>query len=296
MDKLRSDMTEPIYIRPSTVSSYLLCPGRPIQAYRPGYNTVPNEALLFGSLVHWYIEFGLQNEGQRPTFAEGARALEEIFVKDQRNDEPLAMTDTVPPSKVRDMISEADKALVNWQAYVFPKLPLEPPVIEETLEMVIGGYNDRPVILTGTPDIVYPEASLIIDWKTAGRDWDKDKKNGQIQPIAYPMLYANQHQVSPPKNFHFWVYDRSKIFWSLHKREGVRPEQTTAFLLLALQVAIDIEEQRNLWTPAGGGFKARGWHCSPQYCDAWGVCVGKFLVADGRENEPALTIKERWSE
>ncbi len=282
-----------IYVRPSTVTSHALCPARTGLIRKEGH--YPNEALLFGSLVHWMIEQTLR--GNQFSSAGALLELSVMFVKDIPDSVDTVDFKSVTSQDQRQlMVYEADEAWKAWRSKVQPLLPDEVPFIEETLAMSVHYGKNQPheIVLRGTPDAVYPEAGLMIDWKTAGRAWAKDKAEGQLQRIAYPMMAAadKDWQID---TFIFWVYDRAKKVWDKYETASGPHRAEAAFLFNTLQVAFNQMNEHTTYTPSGGGFKARGWHCSPQYCDAWGICDGKYLVADGQADQPALTLKERWA-
>ena len=279
-----------IYVRPSTVTSNALCPARTGLRDKEGFNHYPNEALLFGTLVHWMIEVNLN--GVAITLKEVEDYLFNAFVKDV----PFPTEDTVTLGQVTTkrqrtaVVQEAQRAYSLWLLMVYPNLPKEEPRVEELLDQRIGDIAEYKVVLRGTPDAYYPKAGVFVDWKTAGRNWAADKAQGQLQRVAYPMMVPFDVQ-----SFDFWVYDRSGEWWNKFSTPPGTPAEDRAFAANAMQVARYELDQTTTYTPSGGGFKSRGWHCSPQYCDAWAVCDGKYLVADGKADAVPLTLKERWS-
>jgi len=284
-----------IYVRPSTVQSFALCPARTLLRGEPGFNHYPNEALLFGTMMHWTIEHELT--GESSTNREALDELENAFSKNVPDADTagvLSMSVVTTQKQRQDLLDEVSKAFVLWKKEVKPNLPDEVPVIEEPLEMQLGTYRDYQIVLRGTPDAVYPNTEIIVDWKTAGRNWNDDKASGQLQRVGYPLMAAadKNWEIS---EFHYWVFDRSGEQWNLFKVPVGTPEAQAAFMENAFAVGVAQIENTSSYTPSGGGFKARGWNCSPKYCDAWSVCDGKFLVADGQAEEPALTLQERWS-
>jgi hypothetical protein len=286
-----------IYVRPSTVTSNALCPARTGLRGTEGFNYYPNEALLFGTLVHWMIEMTLKEIDWTATDAEDY--LHEAFL----NDVPKAVgLNLIPLNKVTSkqqrvvLVKEAMVAWSLWQSMVHPSLPKGEPDVEVEIEQRIGyiygeSAQEYNVVLRGTPDAWYPQAGVFVDWKTAGRGWAPDKAEGQLQRIGYPMMKESINVAS----FDFWVFDRSAQWWERFRTPPGGGPEVRAFAANAMQVARYELEQATTYTPSGGGFKSRGWHCSPQYCDAWAVCDGKYLVADGRADDKPLTLKERWS-
>ena len=286
-------------IRPSTVGSWMLCPGRPGYRGTEGYQYYPNEALLFGSGMHWAIEQVLANGSVEVDEIE--KELHGIFVKDL----PALKPDIVYLNKVttktarQKMAKEIMNAVVEWEVNVRPLLPDEEPQIEQTLRALAGEHDNEStppirVYVQGTPDAVYPETGMIVDWKSAGRMWDAKKVEGQIQPIAYPWM-SGENGV-PIERFVFWVFDRQSKWWQPFEQnpDGVDRERAEgAFRLAAVNAAVALHDGTWTWTPGGQGWSSRGWHCSPKYCDAWSVCWGKHLIADGKSEQTVPTLKER---
>lgn len=284
-------MTKTLEIRPSTVTSMQLCPARTMLRGEPEFNVIPNEPLPFGSLVHWYIEQHLAMT--IPTKAEARSELARIFYKDSSKKLSEYASDAV----IDALISEAIIAVEAWVDQIQPHLPDEEPIVERKLRTVIGGVPGVDVELFGTPDAIYPKAKLIVDWKTAGKQWDKKKVEGQLQPIAYPLLVGEELGLDI-EEFAFCVYARDSELWHIHNIRLVDVDRRReAFVDLTIGYALMIDSHVPVFTPGGQAFHStRGWHCSPKYCDAWGACSGKYLIADGKAQQPALEDNERgWS-
>jgi len=289
-------MGDVFYIRPSTVQSYLLCPARTGLRGQEGFNYLPNETLLFGSVTHWLIEQIQERGGDVPRIDELLAAMQAVYVKDApdelKDSKLTAVTTRAQRMTLADGALEASEL---WLSQVERNLPSDPHV-EETLEMEIGIWGERPVVLRGTPDSVWPEVGLVADWKTAGRAWDAKKIEGQLQRIYYPMM-ATEHYDEAFIRFDYWVFNRDKSVWDQHKAPAPTEAEMHAAREMAMAVAGSMIETSWTFAPAGQAFHAtRGWHCSPKYCDAWAVCPGKHLIRDGKANQRAITIKERWSE
>lgn len=283
-------MTTTLQIRPSTISSMMLCPARQILK-RDDDAGQTAEALLFGTMTHWRIEQHLLGETGFD-FDRMASKLKELYYEETNGGQLL---DVITKRQAREFINEVMVAYEAWLVEVAPNLPDEAPVLEKTLEAKIWSDDRYEIYLTGTPDAMFLKDGLIADWKTAGRNWNADKVDGQVQPWAYTLLASfNGIEIS---QFDFWVYDRATESWWRHVHS--LPYMNTAHEALIHQAAafaILEHEGIPIYSPAGSGFKARGsWHCSPNYCDQWGRCKGKYLIADGKAHEPALDpITKGW--
>lgn len=268
----------------------MLCPARQT-LIRDDDKKTTAEALLFGTMTHWRIEQEMLGESGFD-FDRMSSRLKELYYEDTNGGDLL---EVVSKRKAREFINEVMVAYEAWVEQVEPMLPDDEPIIEQTMSAEVFNDNEYIVEMTGTPDVVYPVSKLIVDWKTAGRNWNVDKVQGQVQPWAYSLLA--KYNGYPIERFEFWVYDRSTESWWAHvhhledldNAHQALLDQTVAF-------ALQVERGIPVYTPSGSGWKSRGWHCSPQYCDQWGRCNGKYLVADGRANEPALDpISKGWS-
>jgi len=280
-----------LVIRPSTVGSFMLCPARPGYRGEYGYNYIPNRMLLFGSTMHWIIEQELI--GKEWSMSSIMLEMASIFEKDQPNEsEKIHLADVMVKADRVALAAEAVKAVALWSELVAPSLPESEPHVEERLEAVAFEDKRYKVTVSGTPDVFWPQEVLMVDWKSAGQMWKPEKAEGQVQPVAYPWM-AKQSGYDIRK-FIFWVYDRKTEWWGKFERQKSKVLLAEdAFKRQAFAAAVAIEEGTWGFTPAGQGYSSRGWHCQPRYCDAWKCCVGKHLIADGKQNEKALTIKER---
>ena len=282
-------MDEDLFIRPSTVSSMMLCPARQTLKTE-GEAYVPAEPLVFGSLVHWRIEQYLIGK-EALTFDDMSEAFKDIYHRDAS--EGMDIPKFVSKRRIRELINEAMVAFEEWVGVVLPQLPDEEPLVEHKMQAVVWSQEgSKKVYLTGTPDAIYPKAGVIVDWKTAGRNWNIDKVQSQVQPWAYSLMAEDAGYTI--NQFHFWVFDRSTESWWLHRH--MLDDKHAAQMALAEQAAAFaylVDSGVSQYTPAGSGWKPRGWHCSPKYCDQWEFCEGKFLVADGQATQPALTLKEK---
>ena len=278
----------PLEIRPSTVSSMMLCPGRTMGRGNDGFNDKPSEALVFGTLVHARIEQHLLGKGEMSMHEK----LHEIWLDDGGTEHEWKRL--VPIDTRNKVVEGALLAYEKWYQNIRPFLPTTQAVVEEKLTSTIGMHpeTNEAVTMFGTPDVVYPEEWLIVDWKTAGRGWDKKKMAGQMQPMAYNLLAADKYGFEETFSFQFYVYDRKAESWKLHDYGKPSLVAIDAFRAQAFGMAL-LSEGEPVYTPGGQGWAARGWHCDPRYCDSWSGCPGKHLINDGKANQRALRVQER---
>jgi len=278
-----------IEIRPSTVSSMMLCPARTMlrEANEP-YQ--PAEALVFGSVVHARIEHNLTSTAEVSV----SGLLRQVWADDTDGSD---VDDYISEVRKAQLVYEVVVAYDKWLQQVKPFLPQSEAIVERKFRSTIGMHpvSNEAVEMFGTPDVVYPDEGLIVDWKTAGRGWDKRKMQAQMQPMAYNVLVADGLGYNDVFGFTFYVYDRQKEAWKKHDYGKPSQDAIDAFIQQAFGMAL-LSEGEPIFTPGGQGNTARGWHCDPRYCDRWGVCPGKYLINDVKAKQREKRLHEKgWS-
>lgn len=292
-------MGEPFYIRPSTVAGAMLCPARSGLYGHVDYQYYPNEGLFFGSVVHFGIEHILthgQMDGIEHILLD---AMPDIWAKDAEGapDEfgRVDLGKVMTRSQRVALMAEVVVALEKWLDVPFLTLRESSVLdVERTIERSVGFHGDIEVIMRGTPDLIRRTAhgSEIIDWKTAGKNWDKHKMSSQFQRIAYPWMDIEDGGVMAW--FTYWVYDRTAKWWVKHPAPPIRDEEIYALVAQTMAVAGSMIEHTWTYSPTGQGWGGeRGWHCSPKYCNAWNACDGRHLVLDDKVDLTVPSLKER---
>lgn len=256
-------------VRQSTIGQLQLCPGRVGFENHPGYLQMISEPLAFGTCVHQLISQDLlKGELQEGLLLSMHEWVNEILVEQYDWD-----LERVP--NIRDFFGEISLAYALWRSHVLPILEGDPIAIEQEARMFLGAGRTGNIWLQGTADAVYP--TTLVDWKTASRGWKQAKADFSVQASLYMPLHKQALEVSI-QDFTFWVFDRSKAYWSRHKtRRSVA--QINAALATALQYGRQLEAQVFPCTPVPEASfnKARGWYCSAKWCGAWNVCDAKFM-------------------
>jgi hypothetical protein len=250
-------------LRPSDIGAWTLCPKR--LELKDTQSEYPSYAMSRGSLLHARIEHHLTRGKTFNAYDE----YDQIVSRDTHgNVEALDL----PAGKVADLIVETEYAYQTWLTQVAPTIEKfgDDIVVEHRLERELGAHT-----MGGTPDLVVPGEKLIIDWKTANRQWKDTKAEGELQPPAYTWLNDWAEAT-----FVFWVCDMSNYQWKAHK-VVVTDIQVDAWWGLANEVGNAVDAGIYAPTPSGQSWTGvRGWHCSPKYCSAWNVCDAKHLIAD----------------
>lgn len=297
-------------IRPSTVAAALLCPARAGLRGHPRYSYYPNEGLFFGTLTHACVErtilTGFGTDGLEEFLLTAAPMLWEKELVDAPAEVERVPFDAVLSRGQRlALYAEVVEATERWLVQAVPNIETGDMEVEQTISRHVGTFYDDSVgqkvevHLEGTPDLYVSRPatqSEIIDWKTAGKNWNKDKVSTQLQRVAYPWMAwdAYDGEVNGYPDFTYWVYDRGAEWWVSHTAPEITDEEITALSLQTMAMAKALYYEAWTYAPTGQSWKGeRGWHCSPKYCNAWDACQGKHLIADETRHLEVPTLIER---
>lgn len=285
-----------LIIRPSSHSTWLLCPLSVQYAYDERNDNTPSEQQAFGTGMHAIIENYIKT-GQHPTSGEGwvNAWIEEMESRDED------ITKLASPSLLVADSKEMKLAFELWLDTFWNPVGshLEPLVVEETLALKLGDLpSGREAWLRGTPDLFTTTKGF--DWKTSTSGWSSTKLPELTQHLFYSALVEVNHGVSITE-FSYVVYDRKRQEWKWS-------EYTDHFNETAIQLAIEearkmaliLDVQAAPATPmkrgAFWGQDGRGWWCTAKWCGAWDFCEGKHLLADGQaggSRDSTVTWKEK---
>jgi hypothetical protein len=272
------------------MASMMLCPARVGQTDNKDYDATPTEALTFGSYVHTLIEqfgFGIED----PSPKTGRQLFEMEFNDDVKNMPypPPSLDEVASDTLIARSVEEGLHALRLWREQVLPHLSPDGKAEGFMFAHVADLPDGTKVWLRGTPDYVEktPDGVVTIDdWKTAATDWPKNKHLSEIQPFGYRELYQAVTGVLAHR-FQWWIYSRKDQVWRPRSITFERTaDQRDAFMAQLLVCARMIADNTFMYTPTSGfGNSPRGWWCTAKYCNAWNICPGKHLIADGRAFE-----------
>ena len=168
-------------------------------AFQRLYRLVPEfkpASMSFGSAFHRALEWvaHLRREGKQPKDAEASDLFDELWRRqlDEDGDVKFDEESSVETcaAQGRDMVAcfvretdPAERVLRVNQAFCVP--------------LVDAGGNTLQKPLVGEMDCLIEKDgnTVIVDWKTSGRRWPRDKADRDMQPSAY--LYAAQIDSSP---------------------------------------------------------------------------------------------------
>jgi len=166
-----------------------------------------------------------------------------------------------------------------WQAFltdVLPKLG-EPVSIEQSFDLpLVVAPDGTRIRLAGTWD--YEDGALgLLDWKTAGRPWERGKHKRRVQTAAYTWAWATlnndylNRQSDPEVSFTYVVHIKGATpskpqFLTDH----AGPDEWRWLQELALRVYDNMQADSwalNDTTPL----------CSAKWCDYWDSCKGATI-------------------
>jgi len=258
-------------VRQSTIGQLQFCGQRVALEGQEGFLAAVSEPMCFGTLTHYIISEDLVlGEGERlDMLANMVDWVEPILVEEY--DWSL---EQVP--NVQDFFAEIAVAYTNWRINVHPLISNKKILaVEKQGELYLGEGKSSNIFLGGTGDLVLDD--LIIDWKTANRDWKKGKADLSIQASVYMAMYKQVLDVNI-RDFTFWVYDRSRVVWVPHATERTIPQIDSA-LQTAYNYGLQLEAGIYPATPVpeASFVKKRGWYCGVRYCGGWNLCTSKYL-------------------
>jgi hypothetical protein len=257
-------------LRTSTVGQADWCPGR------LAVEVAPNEAMLYGTLVHalvaWQIEHPTQdvNKALAADLADSAAAGDSVDL--------WQMLGGMTPYWA--WIDEAVDLAAGWRQYATTNLgyPFDSPIVERKLAHPIGHTRQGVrVWLAGTADLI--DGHTMLDHKTTAgpRGWYQAKADGQNQTQAYSHL-AREVLGLEVERFVYVVGNRATGQWESFVAR-IDPAAQQSFLARALAVANMLEADTLTYHPRNADGR-RAWYCSPTYCSAWSDCPAKCLADD----------------
>lgn len=272
------------YVRPSALQSFFNCP-LSVQLSSEVERVAPTMQTTRGTVVHALIEDFILHGTLPPEVSDVADVARAIM---NDRDEPI---DHVPASYLWSMAGDALKAARSWvdQYWDLEGQFLEIVAVEEKLEMSLGHLDDgTEIMLAGTPDLI--TINSIIDFKTSTAGWSDSKMNEQYQHLSYAALAQAQHNSLPRKGVYV-VYNFKTGEWEWSRfTVQIRQDDVDRALRAYFKMGKALHYQTAIGTPgkrgASWGQDGRGWWCSPKWCDAWEICDDKYLLDDGKADDP----------
>lgn len=170
-------------------------------------------SLSFGSAFHRTLEWvGMTRmEGRTPMPAETADLFQTLWTRQTQEDADLKYDEDADADTCANMGREMAACIVNnidpeervvsvSEAFAVPLTCAD----GETLETPLIGEIDTVVEKCGT--------KALVDWKTSGRRWSKDKAAKDWQPTAFLLGYSLKHGQVPEFRFDVVVKNKTPVF------------------------------------------------------------------------------------
>lgn len=247
----------------SSLSLYLLCGHAWKARYIDKVQMPTSPALVIGSAFHDAVESyvgGKQQDLETAWTESWARQLERNQVIEWGATTPeLAQEDGLRMVRAKPVRTLVDTLRQNFDP--------ETCEIEKRVELRVPGV---PIPVIGYIDVITRDG-IPGDFKTAARMWADNKASSELQPLFY-LAALNQAGIAVPGwTFRHYVVSRSqhptaKVF-------EVRRQPHELFWLFEMIKAAWRGIEHEVYP-----MNTNTWRCSPQYCDVWGDCRGKYAI------------------
>jgi putative RecB family exonuclease len=231
-------------------------------------------SLAFGSAYHRVMEWAalMRMQGQQVKAQEASSLFQDLWGRQVQEDGDIKYDedmDVETSAKLgRDMVTcavsgfDPDEEVVSVsEAFCVP------------LRDSAGVTLEKPLI--GEFDCVVRKAGQvkIVDWKTAGKKWPKNKAGKDWQPTAFLMAYSMMRGVVPRFRFDVITKGKSPVF---EQHETSRTENDFARFVHLVKLA-DSMINANHFAPSEQGFYCGG--CPHQdACKVWHVAKTRATV------------------
>ena len=248
----------------SSISTYQTC----ARAWKFHYiDRVPTKAaaaLVFGSAFHGVIEDYLTVPGGdlQSTWAERWHAQ----LEQDGTDAVDWGTDTPEALHNLGVSMFTAKEVIEPLSTIRAMVEDSGPVIERRVTLQVPGV---PIPVIGYIDIITDDG-VPGDFKTSARRWSDARGSDEMQPVFY-LAALNQaaYAGNPERRFRHYVFTKTKK----PELQIIETTRTAGELLWLLDMI------RSVWEGiAAGAFPMNPstWKCSPQYCEYWSRCRGRY--------------------
>jgi len=247
----------------SSISSWLMCGANWKFHYLDKIKTLTSPELVFGSAFHGAVESFLSNP-EIPLLHHWSTAwATQLESEGKEIDWGLETRESFYNNGLR-ILSNPD--VINGILSIQPQIrPDNSPAIETKVELQVPGV---PVPIIGYIDIITKDG-VPGDFKTSARSWSADKANGEMQPLFY---LAAMNQMGIPTGdwrFRHYVFVKTKTPQFQMYEHIHNPTQLMWLFKMIESVWKGIEAGVFPLNPGG-------WKCSPEYCEYYHLCRGKY--------------------
>lgn len=258
-------MPELQHLSYSSISSYLYCARAWRYHYLDKIETPTSPELVLGSAFHgaiedyltartvareadlttsWAASWTKQTEGKDIDW--GADTPERF------HNDGLRLIDSAP---VRELV-DGLRVAVDDQG----------PKIERKVELRVPGV---PIPIIGYIDLVAHDG-VPCDLKTSARAWTSDRAQSELQSLFYLAALNQAGDNSHRWTFRHLVFVKTKTPQVQILEHSHRPGEVLWMFSMI----------RDIWNAIDGGHfpcNPTGWKCSPNFCDYWARCRGKYI-------------------
>ena len=239
---------------------YLACPESWRRKYIANEPTYTTPALVFGSAIHGAIEKHVTGEGalldlwgQSWTKAtEGQTVAWGIDTPEQHYNEGLRIL--------------GNEQIAYNLACLKPGQDDQGWLIERKVELRVPGV---PIPIIGYIDII-TEDGIPGDFKTSSKSWTNDRAANEMQPLFYLAALNQAGHTVPDWKFRHYTVVKTKTPKFESFEVSRKPGEVFFLFQMIRQIWTAIE--REVFPP-----NPSGWKCSPEYCDFWAACRGRWL-------------------
>ncbi len=238
----------------SSITKYLACPRSWKYKYLEKQPERKSSALAFGSAFHESIE----NYVTRKSDVNILDLWSAAWGK-QSEKVTLDLGDT-PESMHNEGVRMFSSPKIMYELSAIK----EPRSIELPVKLTVPGV---PMPIIGYIDVITADG-VAGDFKTSKSKWPEDKAANSLQPLFY-LAALKQMGIETPMKFRHYVFIKTKE----PNTQVIETEFKSSQILFLFSLI------QNVWKSIDAGAfheSPDGWLCSPDYCDYWKLCRGRF--------------------
>jgi len=252
-----------IHLSISRINTYLRCPRQYEYSYVEGIKIPPSGALVRGSSFH---------EAMKHNFREKKETGKDSRVSDLLDVYSDQFTERIQEAQLKEDERRGrlkDSGVKMVRAYRRHRAPqITPDLVEQRVELELAtGDLFIAVIDLSTLDM------RIVDLKTTSKTPPKGEAKKNQQLTAYGWAYYHLRHEMPAG------YD---LDFAVHNHKAKKPDPPRLITLPAERTAAQLDafarDVAHVFAAIQAGAfprNAQGWHCSPEYCGYWNMCMGR---------------------
>jgi len=247
----------------SSISTFLACPKSWEFRYVLKVETPTSPELVFGSSFHDTVEQIVAGRSAAGEIATTWTTNWQRRTEGQQIDWGTDTPEYFCNEGVRILTAEPIRQAIHELTC---GMDAEGPKVERKVTLSVPGV---PVPIIGYIDLI-DHRGVPHDLKTSGRSWTADKAQSELQPLFY-LAALNQAGIRVPNlEFTHVVFVKTKTPQvQVLRHRHTMPELVWLMTLIG-KAWKAIESEAYFPNPGS-------WKCSPQWCEYWRLCRGKYL-------------------